>query len=258
MTARPGSVVKFCKTVLPLLHGKSDGRRILQDVREVVAADRWNSFDRFADTTAFLVRRYEESGAKAEVHTMRTGGAIGSGRWIIHKAADVRSATMDVIRPVKTRVLDYGQNPWHVIQWSDATPPGGMENELAVVDSKEALTRIPRGGLAGKVVLTAYGPTRHVAVLLGGRRGGGGRRSSRTESARRDRVDEIRVGRRPHSGCGDPDGWPGSIGEPGKTPARPAAQARLIDRQDRRGHSSLPGHARSGERGCARRRGSPG
>ena len=158
MTARPGSVVNFCKTVLPLLHGKSDGRRILQDVREVVATDRWNSFDRFADTTAFLVRRYEESGARAEVHTMRTGGAIGSGRWIIHKAADVRSATMDVIRPVKTRVLDYRENPWHVIQWSDATPPGGMENELVVVDSKEALTRIPAGGLAGKLVLTRMDP----------------------------------------------------------------------------------------------------
>lgn len=158
MTARPGSVVNFCKTVLPLLHGKSDGRRILQDVREVVATDRWNSFDRFADTTAFLVRRYEESGAKAEVHTMRTGGAIGSGRWIIHKAADVRSATMDVIRPVKTRVLDYRENPWHVIQWSDATPPGGMENELVVVDSKEALTRIHAGGLAGKLVLTRMDP----------------------------------------------------------------------------------------------------
>ena len=158
MTARPGSVVNFCKTVLPLLHGKTDGRRILQDVREVVATDRWNSFDRFAETTAFLVRRFEESGAKAEVHTMRTGGAIGSGRWIIHKAADVRSATMDVIRPVRTRVLDYRENPWHVIQWSDATPPGGMENELAVVDSKEALTRIPRGGLAGKVVLTGMDP----------------------------------------------------------------------------------------------------
>lgn len=158
MTARPGSVVNFCKTVLPLLHGKSDGRRILQDVSEVVATDRWNSFDRFADTTAFLVRRYEESGAKAEVHTMRTGGAIGSGRWIIHKAADVRSATMDVIRPVKTRVLDYRENPWHVIQWSDATPPGGMENELVVVDSKEALTRIPAGGLAGKLVLTRMDP----------------------------------------------------------------------------------------------------
>ena len=89
---------------------------------------------------------------------MRTGGAIGSGRWIIHKAADVRSATMDVIRPVRTRVLDYGQNPWHVIQWSDATPPGGMETELAVVDSKETLSRIPRGGLAGKLVLTRMDP----------------------------------------------------------------------------------------------------
>jgi aminoglycoside N3'-acetyltransferase len=158
MYGAPGSVADFCKTVLPLLHGKTDGRRVLEDVRAVVATDRWNSFDRFSETTEFLVRRYEESGAKAEVHTMRTGGSIGSGRWIIHKAADVRSATMDVIRPVKTRILDYKENPWHVIQWSDATPPGGMDNELAVVDSKEALGRIPRDGLAGKVVLTRMDP----------------------------------------------------------------------------------------------------
>ncbi len=158
MYGAPGSVADFCKTVLPLLYGKTDGRRVLEDVRAVVATDRWNSFDRFSETTEFLVRRYEESGAKAEVHTMRTGGSIGSGRWIIHKAADVRSATMDVIRPVKTRILDYKENPWHVIQWSDATPPGGMDNELAVVDSKEALGRIPRDGLAGKVVLTRMDP----------------------------------------------------------------------------------------------------
>ena len=65
---------------------------------------------------------------------------------------------MDVIRPVKTRILDYKENPWHVIQWSNATPPGGMETELAVVDSKEALGRIPRDGLAGKMVLTRMDP----------------------------------------------------------------------------------------------------
>ena len=158
MPVRPGSVVNFCKTVLPLLHAGTDGKRVLDDVRAVVATDRWNSFDRFRETTEYLVSRFEESGAKAEVHTMRTGGSIGSGRWIIHKAADVRSATMDVIRPVKKRILDYSENPWHVIQWSGATPPGGMENELAVVDTREDLSRVPRGGLGGKVVLTRMDP----------------------------------------------------------------------------------------------------
>ncbi len=158
MPVRQGSVVNFCKAVLPLLHASTDGKRVLEDVRAVVATDRWNSFDRFRETTGYLVSRFEESGAKAEVHTMRTGGSIGSGRWIIHRAADVRSATMDVIHPVKKRILDYSENPWHVIQWSGATPPGGMENELAVVDTREDLSRIPRGGLCGKVVLTRMDP----------------------------------------------------------------------------------------------------
>ena len=61
MTARPGSVVNFCKTVLPLLHGKSDGRRISSGL----CARLWPPTggilsNRFADTTSFLVRRYEE------------------------------------------------------------------------------------------------------------------------------------------------------------------------------------------------------
>ncbi|MDE2888354.1 MAG: AAC(3) family N-acetyltransferase [Gemmatimonadota bacterium] len=158
MPVRQGSVVNFCKAVLPLLHASTDGKRVLEDVRAVVATDRWNSFDRFRETTGYLVSRFEESGAKAEVHTMRTGGSIGSGRWIIHRAADVRSATMDVIHPVKKRILDYSENPWHVIQWSGATPPGGMENELVVVDTREDLSRIPRGGLGGRVVLTRMDP----------------------------------------------------------------------------------------------------
>ncbi len=158
MPDRPDSVINFCKAVLPLLHASTDGNRVMEDVRAVVATDRWNSFDRFRETTEYLVRRFEESGAQAEVHTMRTGGSIGSGRWIIHRAADVRSATMDVIHPVKKRILDYNENPWHVIQWSGATPPGGMESELAVVDSREALSRVSRGGLSGKVVLTRMDP----------------------------------------------------------------------------------------------------
>lgn len=158
MPDRPDSVINFCKAVLPLLHACTDGKRVLEDVRAVVETDRWNSFDRFRETTEYLVRRFEESGAKAEVHTMRTGGSIGTGRWIIHRAADVRSATMDVIHPVKKRILDYRENPWHVIQWSGATPPGGMESELAVVDTREALNRVSRGGLDGKAVLTRMDP----------------------------------------------------------------------------------------------------
>ena len=77
---------------------------------------------------------------------------------IIHEAADVRSATVDVIRPVRQRVLDYKDNPWHVIQWSGATPSNGMVNELVIVDDPEKLERIRPDGLSGKIVLTRLNP----------------------------------------------------------------------------------------------------
>lgn len=123
-------------------------------VRRIVETDRWNSFDRFHDTTKTLVRAYEAAGATAEVYSVQTGGALGSGRWIIPEAADVRAATLDIVAPIRKRVLDYRRNPWHVAQWSASTAPGGVRCGLVAIDSDEQLARLPAGGLCGKFVLT--------------------------------------------------------------------------------------------------------
>ncbi len=154
----PRTIARFCKTVLPLLHKHADGRRNLNDVAAIVETDRWNSFDRFHQTTQTLVQRYTDAGAVAEVYPIQTGGRIGSGRWIIHEAADVRSATVDIIRPGRQRVLDFKENPWHVIQWSGSTPRNGMVNELVVLDDPQELERMPPGKLAEKMVLTQIDP----------------------------------------------------------------------------------------------------
>jgi aminoglycoside N3'-acetyltransferase/aminopeptidase-like protein len=161
----PRSLTTFCREVLPLLHEQTQGERLLQTVAQVVETDRWNSFDRFHETTTTLVRQYEEAGAAVEVHPLPTGGRLGSGRWVIHEATDVVGATVDLVDPVKQRVLDYQQNPWHVVQWSGATPREGMQCQLEVVDSAEALDRIPPGGLAGKLVLTSLDPRPHLRQL---------------------------------------------------------------------------------------------
>ena len=131
---------------------------MLQDVARIVETDRWNSFDRFHETTRTLVERYEEGGAGVEVTPIQTGGWIGSGRWIIHEAADVRSATLDLVSPVKRRLLDYRKNPWHVVQWSAATPGEGVRCGLVVLDSREEIEKMERGSLAGKMVLTRLEP----------------------------------------------------------------------------------------------------
>ena len=159
------SLQRLCRQTLPLMLQAANGREMMGAVREVVATDRWNSFDRFHETTATLVRRYEAAGARAEVEAIQTGGRIGSGRWIIQEAADVQGATVDVVHPVAERVLDWQVNPWHLIQWSAATPPGGLRLRLLILDHAEEIERQPADGLAGALVLTKLDPRTHLKLL---------------------------------------------------------------------------------------------
>ena len=161
----PSSLSKFCRQVLPPLLRETRGKRILNIVKEVVETDRWNSFDRFHDTTRTLVRHYEEAGATAEVESIQTGGRIGSGRWIIQQAEDVHAATVDIVEPVKQRLLDYKENPWHAIQWTAATPAEGSTSILVVIDSVEELRALPPDGLVGKTVLTKLSPRSLIELL---------------------------------------------------------------------------------------------
>lgn len=155
MPARtPRSLAAFNRKTLPLINNATQGRRILNDVKRIVETDRWNSFDRFHHTTETLVKSYEASGAKAEVYKIPTGGKIGSGRWIIPKASDIRSATLDIISPITQRVLNYKDNPWHVIQWSAATPPQGIDCELIVIDDQKQFEALRPTALRNKLVLT--------------------------------------------------------------------------------------------------------
>lgn len=156
-TRTPRSLSKFNRTAVPAILGAVKGREMLRTVAEIVETDKWNSFDRFHETTETMVRHFEAGGAEAEVYPIQTGGRIGSGRWIIQEAADVRSATVDVVRPVRQRLLDYRENPWHVIQWGAGTPKEGLRCRLAILDSSEEIDRIGIDGLAGRIVLTRAG-----------------------------------------------------------------------------------------------------
>jgi len=150
----PRSLSAFCRTVLPHLVAAADKRRLLKTASDVVATDRWNSFDRFLETTRTLVRHYEHAGAKAEVESIQTGSRIGTGRWIIQEAQDVESATVDVVSPLRQRILDYAESPWHAVQWTASTPKRGTRAQLVVIDDVDQLRQLRSEGLAGKTVLT--------------------------------------------------------------------------------------------------------
>ena len=98
------SLQRLCRETLPLMLQQANGQEMMAAVRDVVQTDRWNSFDRFGETTTTLTSRYEAAGARAEVESIQTGGRLGSGRWIIREAADVAGATVDVVHPLAERV----------------------------------------------------------------------------------------------------------------------------------------------------------
>ena len=162
----PPTLNRFCREVLPQIMKATSGQRLMQNVLAVWETDRWNSFDKFRDTSKTLVRHYEAVGAQAEVEPIQTGGWIDSGRWIIDQAQDVHAATVDIVHPVRQRVLDYKDNPWHTIGWTSSTPKEGTRTQLVVYDSMEEVEKLPRGALAGKTVLTNLSP-RNIVRLLG-------------------------------------------------------------------------------------------
>jgi len=161
----PVSLSEFIKVTLPILLDRVDGSKILEVLDSIVRTDRWNSLDRFQETTRTLIQRYEAAGARTELYTIPTGGDVGTGRWIVREAHDVLRATVNIVSPIQQPLLDMTQNPWHVIQWSTGTPAEGITNELIVIDDLGSLDQMPAGALAGKMVLTRMSPRGYLKAL---------------------------------------------------------------------------------------------
>ncbi len=132
--------------------------RAIEMAASIVENDRWNSFDRWHETSRRLKAAYDACGTSGEISSIPTGGLRGAGKWIIPEAADIVEGTLDLIEPVARRLLDYRQCPWHVAQWSAATPREGMLCELVVLDSQKQLDSVAPGSLASKLVLTRLDP----------------------------------------------------------------------------------------------------
>lgn len=160
------SLGRFCRTILPELLAAAKPARVLQTARDIVATDRWNSFDRFHETSRTLLAAYQDSGAGAERYEIPTGGTRGDGKWIIPQAEDFHEATLDLIEPTVQRLADYRACPWNVVQWSAATLPKGITCELAVIDTPEQLAQTANGSLAGRIILTRLNPVEHLSKFV--------------------------------------------------------------------------------------------
>ena len=119
----------FIQQALPSILNAVNPARAIEMAAAIVENDRWNSFDRWHETSRRLKAAYDACGATGEITSIPTGGVRGTGKWIIPEAADIVEGTLDLIEPVAKRLADYRQCPWHVVQWSAATPREGIRCE---------------------------------------------------------------------------------------------------------------------------------
>ena len=151
----PCGTASRAATLIPRLAAASRAARIMDVVAELVARDRWNSFDQFARTSRYLQDALKARGLVGSCHPVPTGGGTGDGRWRISWAADVVAGSIDVVSPVSERIADYRENPWTVAHWGLSTAPGGEVLTLRIVDTPEQLQALGPDSLAGCAVLTA-------------------------------------------------------------------------------------------------------
>jgi aminoglycoside 3-N-acetyltransferase len=154
----PPSLRKLCREILPLFCRRADGGRALRLAAKILETDRWNSFDRFHQTTRTMTEAYRQAGARTEVYRVPTGGGIGTGRWVIHEACDIGGATAEVVAPVRRRLVDWRENPFHLTQWSAATAAAGVTGDLVIADTPEELARLPVQRTVGRILLTRMNP----------------------------------------------------------------------------------------------------
>ncbi|GMV82682.1 MAG: hypothetical protein AMXMBFR7_38660 [Planctomycetota bacterium] len=152
------SLDRLTLSVIPKIRQATQGKRMVALVKQLVATERWNRFDRWQSTTRTLVRAYRDAGAHAEVYRAPTGGALGSGRWIVAEASDVHTLRAEIVAPFRRPLLDAQENPWHAVQWTAGTAAEGLTGTLVVEDDLEELKHRPADRLRGRFVLTRLEP----------------------------------------------------------------------------------------------------
>ncbi len=126
-------------------------------VSEMHAIDRWSDFARYQESARYLQKKMVALGLRnVEFLSAPADGTSQFGWWTMPLAWDVKQATLEILDPAAPpdmRVLaDYSQHPSSLIQWSGATPPGGVTAEVVEMRSA-SLDELKRLDVKGKMVL---------------------------------------------------------------------------------------------------------
>ena len=132
-------------------------------VRRLYATDRWFTFPKFAETTAYLEKAIQAIGLEqVERLSAPADGVSQFGYWTEPLAWDVKEARLEIIDPplpaAQRLLADYTKVPCSLCMWSGSTPPEGVTAEVVELKGMkpEAIAQLD---LRGKLVMTADVPS---------------------------------------------------------------------------------------------------
>lgn len=155
------------KTLCQSIWGEFSLTRVHEDAQALYATDRWDTFDKFTETSLFLQAAMTKIGLDGVQRiAVATGGPVGDGSWRVKHTWQVNRATLTILEPSvdpHLKVLaDYQQEPLSLVMFSDSTPAGGVEAEVVLYPSEslwpdKGSSAQSQSDLGGKLVLTHQG-----------------------------------------------------------------------------------------------------
>jgi len=129
--------------------------RAAADISAIYAHARWLTHRRITQAAEYMTRKLRGVRGLSEIalHHYPADGKTAYGGWIMSKAWDVKSATLEIVSPNSSAPLlaDYKTNPHSLMNWSPPTPRGGIRGDVVILEKPFEYS----GSLAGKFALTA-------------------------------------------------------------------------------------------------------
>jgi aminoglycoside 3-N-acetyltransferase len=129
-------------------------QRAAADIAAIYSHARWLTTPRIMRAAQHMMRRLRAVRGLTDIAILHypADGKTAYGGWVMPKAWDVKSATLDIVAPHtnESRLADFKTNPHSLMNWSPSTPRAGVGGEVAILEKPFEFS----GSLAGKFALT--------------------------------------------------------------------------------------------------------
>src|SRR5580700_9147141 len=117
-------------------------KRMKADVEEFFEYSRWSSFDKINGLARAIADKMEAAGMEdVRLIEYPADGKAAYGGWVMPQAYDVQEARLQVLDGQYRGVLaDYRRNPTSLMLYSMSTPATGINADLVVADTIDAMT----------------------------------------------------------------------------------------------------------------------